>query len=177
MPTNTKSLRPDYVKKRNSYSVGIEKSGFRDYMLKEQVALAVHDCGYVKPSEVQRECIPGVIVGKDIICQIPASLNRTHIFVLAILHQIVPKDREIDSLVICKSESLANSIEKEFSRFSKYLPDIKVSIFCDGTPIRKHRQKLEANCPHIVIGTPGRLHKLVKEKKNKATQIETICAR
>eukprot|EP00463_Aulacantha_scolymantha_P001132 TRINITY_DN1797_c0_g1_i2.p1 TRINITY_DN1797_c0_g1~~TRINITY_DN1797_c0_g1_i2.p1 ORF type:complete len:659 (+),score=108.61 TRINITY_DN1797_c0_g1_i2:39-1979(+) len=165
MPANNKALRPDHGKKRNVTSIGIKLSGFSDYKLKEEVAQAVHDCGFVQPSEVQSSCIPKALMGKDIICQAQACMERTHVFVLTILHKIIPRNKVVDSLVICRTGTIAQQIHKEFSRISKYLPNVKVGVLCEGIPLREHRHLLETDCPHIVIGTPGRLAKLSKEKK------------
>ena len=38
-------------------------------------------------------------------------------------------------------------------------------MFFGGLPIAKDEQVLKTNCPHIVVGTPGRILALVKTKK------------
>jgi len=40
-----------------------------------------------------------------------------------------------------------------------------VGVFFGGLPIEKDAQVLKNNCPHIVVGTPGRILALVKQKK------------
>jgi superfamily II DNA/RNA helicase len=52
----------------------------------------------------------------------------------------------------------------EFERFSKYLPEVKVAVFYGGVHIRKHKDLLKNECPHIVVGTPGRILALAREK-------------
>lgn len=51
----------------------------------------------------------------------------------------------------------------EFERFSVYLPNIKVGNFFGGLPIKNQRDLLKSNCPHIVVGTPGRLKQVGPE--------------
>lgn len=41
----------------------------------------------------------------------------------------------------------------------------KVAVFFGGLPIQKDEEVLKNNCPHIVVGTPGRILALVKNKK------------
>jgi superfamily II DNA/RNA helicase len=41
----------------------------------------------------------------------------------------------------------------------------KVGVFFGGLAITKDEQVLKSNCPHIVVGTPGRILALVKSKK------------
>ena len=46
---------------------------------------------------------------------------------------------------------------------SKFL--LKVGVFFGGLAITKDEQVLKSNCPHIVVGTPGRILALVRSKK------------
>lgn len=52
----------------------------------------------------------------------------------------------------------------EFERFSTYLPDIKVAVFYGGVNIKTHKDILKNECPHIVVGTPGRILGLARDK-------------
>lgn len=52
----------------------------------------------------------------------------------------------------------------EFERFSTYLIDIKVAVFYGGVHIGKHKDILKNECPHIVVGTPGRILALARDK-------------
>ena len=65
---------------------------------------------------------------------------------------------------MCHTRELAFQISKEYQRFSKYYPTTKVSVFFGGLPIAKDEATLKDNCPHIVVGTPGRLMALVNKK-------------
>jgi len=42
---------------------------------------------------------------------------------------------------------------------------IQVGVFFGGLPIQKDEEVLKNNCPHIVVGTPGRILALVRSKK------------
>jgi len=149
--------------KKGSY-VGIHSSGFRDFLLKSELLLAVTDCGFEHPSEVQQECIPQAVLGMDIICQAKSGMGKTAVFVLAVLQQLVPVENSVDTLVLCHTRELAYQICQEFLRFSKYLTDCKVKVFFGGIAYKHHKQMLEKECPHVVIGTPGRILQLGKDK-------------
>jgi len=149
--------------KKGSY-VGIHSSGFRDFLLKSELLMAVTDCGFEHPSEVQQECIPQAVLGMDIICQAKSGMGKTAVFVLAVLQQLVAVENTVDTLVLCHTRELAYQICQEFLRFSKYLQDIKVKVFFGGINVKLHKQLLEKETPHIVIGTPGRILDLVKQK-------------
>jgi len=149
---------------KGSY-VSVHSSGFRDFLLKPEILKAIVDCGFEHPSEVQHECIPQAVLGMDILGQAKSGMGKTAVFVLATLQQIDPVDGEISALVMCHTRELAYQIAKEYERFSKYMPSAKVGVFFGGMNISKDEETLKNNCPHIVVGTPGRILALVKSKK------------
>ena len=62
------------------------------------------------------------------------------------------------------TRELAFQISKEYERFSKYTNNVKIAVFFGGMPVKKDEEVLQKNCPHIVVGTPGRLFALAKAK-------------
>jgi ATP-dependent RNA helicase UAP56/SUB2 len=145
--------------------VSIHSSGFRDFLLKPEILRAIGDCGFEHPSEVQHECIPQAVLGMDILCQAKSGMGKTAVFVLATLQQLEPVDGQVSVLVMCHTRELAFQISKEYERFSKFLTNVKVGVFFGGLSITKDEQVLKNNCPHIVVGTPGRILALVRTKK------------
>lgn len=141
---------------------------------------------------MQHECIPQAILGMDILCQAKSGMGKTAVFVLATLQQIEPVDGQVrylikklifpkqncrkhkvmyvlicfqvSVLVMCHTRELAFQISKEYERFSKYMPTVKVSVFFGGLTIKKDEEVLKKNCPHIIVGTPGRIRALILQK-------------
>ncbi|XP_054770280.1 spliceosome RNA helicase Ddx39b isoform X1 [Lytechinus pictus] len=144
--------------------VSIHSSGFRDFLLKPELLRAIVDCGFEHPSEVQHECIPQAILGMDVLCQAKSGMGKTAVFVLATLQQLDPVDGQVSVLVMCHTRELAFQIAKEYERFSKYMPTVKVGVFFGGVSIKKDEQTIKTNCPHIVVGTPGRTLALGRQK-------------
>uniref|UniRef100_A0A0E0JJZ1 RNA helicase n=1 Tax=Oryza punctata TaxID=4537 RepID=A0A0E0JJZ1_ORYPU len=150
--------------------VGIHSSGFRDFLLKPELLRAIQDCGecgknfQLTATGVQHECIPQAILGMDVICQAKSGMGKTAVFVLSSLQQIDPVAGQVGALVLCHTRELAYQICHEFERFSKYLPEVKVAVFYGGVHIKKHKDLLKNDCPHIVVGTPGRILALAREK-------------
>jgi hypothetical protein len=116
---------------------------------------------------VQQKVIPQAILGTDVICQAKSGLGKTAVFVLASLQQIEPTTGESSVLVMCHTRELAYQIKNEYARFTKYMPNIKTAVFYGGTPIQKDIEVLQnaETRPHIIVGTPGRLNALVRDKK------------
>ncbi|KAI8081947.1 ATP-dependent RNA helicase uap56 [Gilbertella persicaria] len=155
----------DKKDKKGSY-VGIHSTGFRDFLLKPELLRSIVDCGFEHPSEVQQECIPQAILGMDVLCQAKSGMGKTAVFVLATLQQIEPVNGEVSVIVLCHTRELAFQIKNEYARFSKYLPDIRTEVFYGGVPMTKDVEILKdkARCPHILVGTPGRVLALVRDK-------------
>lgn len=65
---------------------------------------------------------------------------------------------------MCHTRELAFQISKEYERFSKYMPTVKAAVFFGGLAIKKDEDVLKKNCPHIVVGTPGRILALTRNK-------------
>ncbi|KAJ8712658.1 hypothetical protein PYW08_007962 [Mythimna loreyi] len=149
---------------KGSY-VSIHSSGFRDFLLKPEILRAIVDCGFEHPSEVQHECIPQAVLGMDILCQAKSGMGKTAVFVLATLQQLEPSENHVYVLVMCHTRELAFQISKEYERFSKYMAGVRVSVFFGGMPVQKDEEVLKTACPHIVVGTPGRILALVNSKK------------
>merc|ERR1719446_1864462 len=146
----------DGAAKKGSY-VAIHSSGFRDFLLKPELLRAIVDCGFEHPSEVQHECIPQAILGTDVLCQAKSGMGKTAVFVLACLQQIDASEKAVKTMVICHTRELAYQIKHEFDRFAKYFADVKCGVVYGGMPIAKDREMLKDDCPHILIGTPGRV--------------------
>jgi len=159
------------IKPKGSY-VGIHSTGFRDFLLKSELLLSVTDCAFEHPSEVQQECIPQAVLGMDIICQAKSGMGKTAVFVLAVLQQLVPVENTVDTLVLCHTRELAYQICQEFLRFSKYLPDVKTKVFIGGFAKKLHTDLLAKETPHVVIGTPGRILDLAKDKSLKLNNLK-----
>jgi len=151
----------------------VHASGFRDFLLKPELLSAIRDCGFEHPSEVQQECIPQAILGMDVICQAKSGMGKTAVFVLTTLQQLdLTQSGDVLVLCLCHTRELAFQIQKEYDRFSKYLPDFKSAVFYGGVNIKQHKDLLKNEPPHGVVGTPGRILQLIREGDLKLDKVK-----
>jgi len=144
---------------------GVHSAGFKDFLLKNELNRAIVDCGFEHPSEVQQECIPQAIVGRDIVCQAVSGMGKTAVFVISILQQLEENPKPNTALILCNTRELAYQIKNEVERFTKYMPNVNSEVFFGGIPIQEDIKKLKGpKAPHIVIGTPGRIMQLCRQK-------------
>merc|ERR1712087_707429 len=149
----------------------IHASGFRDFLLKPELNRAIVDCGFEHPSEVQHECIQQAILGTDVLCQAKSGMGKTAVFVLACLQQIDASEKVVRTMVVCHTRELAYQIKHEFDRFAKYFADVKTGVVYGGIPIGKDKEMLKSSCPHVLIGTPGRVLALTRDKDLKLDKL------
>jgi len=77
-------------------------------------------------------------------------------------------------IVMCHTRELAYQIRNEYARFSKFMPDVRTSVFYGGSPAKLDADILrdKSKCPHIVVATPGRLNQLTREKAFNAKHVK-----
>ncbi|XP_060069736.1 spliceosome RNA helicase Ddx39b-like [Ylistrum balloti] len=143
--------------------VSIHSSGFRDFLLKPELLRSIADCGFEHPSQVQHECIPQAMLSMDVLCQAKSGMGKTAVFVLSTLQQLEPVDGQVSVIVLAHIRELAFQIADDYRKLSRHLNNVKVAVFFGGIPIKRDEEVLSKNCPHIVIGTPGRILALVQK--------------
>jgi len=167
----TKEEQKDGDAKKGSYAA-IHASGFRDFLLKPELLRATVECGFEHPSEVQHACIPQAILGTDVLCQAKSGMGKTAVFVLACLQQLDASEKAVKTLVTCHTRELAYQIKHEFDRFAKFFANVKTAVVYGGMPIDKDKEMLKSDCPHVLIGTPGRLLALLRDEDLKLDKLQ-----
>merc|ERR1712070_677312 len=74
-------------------------------------------------------------------------------------------------LVVCHTRELAYQIKHEFERFAKFFSNVKTGVVFGGMPIAKDREMLKEGPPQVLIGTPGRVLGLLREKDLKLDKL------
>merc|ERR1711971_1278607 len=97
--------------------------------------------------------------------------GKTAVFILACLQQVDVSEKAVKVLVMCHTRELAYQIKHEFDRFAKYFQGLKTGVVYGGLPIAKDKEMLGDTCPHIMIGTPGRVLALVRDKDLKLDKL------
>ncbi|KAL0245924.1 hypothetical protein GEMRC1_007140 [Eukaryota sp. GEM-RC1] len=138
--------------------------GFKDFLLHPKLMKAISSVGFESPSEIQRECIPQVTLGHDVLGQAKSGMGKTAVFVLGILQQVIAADSVTDivAVVITHTREMAQQIQSEFHRFGN-LANITAAAVYGGIRYEVSKQTLDQLKPQILVGTPGRLTEFVKK--------------
>jgi len=134
---------------------------FTDFALSKTIQQAVSDAGFKEPSPVQKEAIPLILEGHDMIAQAQTGTGKTAAFGLPMLSQM-KGDGTVEGLVIVPTRELAMQVSDELYRFGK-LSGLRTATVYGGTPYRKQIDRI--NQASVVIATPGRLQDLLASGK------------
>ena len=117
----------------------------------------LQDLGYVAMTPIQAASLPAILKGRDLLGQAQTGSGKTAAFGIGLLETIDARQFTTQSLIICPTRELADQVSKELRRLGRYIPNLKISTVCGGTPIKRQIHAMGQHAPHIAVGTPGRL--------------------
>ena len=135
---------------------------FTSLALSTELQQALDVLEYTQMTPVQAASLPPILAGRDVIAQARTGSGKTAAFGLGLLSRLAPEAVQVQALVLCPTRELADQVGKEIRRLARFMPNIKVSVFCGGVPLRPHLASL-THPPHVLVGTPGRLQELMDE--------------
>ncbi|MFG1609052.1 DEAD/DEAH box helicase [Actinoplanes sp. NPDC049265] len=124
--------------------------------LRQELLAALSGLGYEEPTPIQREAIPPLIAGKDLVGQAATGTGKTAAFALPLLQRFTGGERnEPASLVLVPTRELAEQVSQAVHRYGREL-GVRVLPVYGGQPISRQLQVLRRGVD-IVVGTPGRV--------------------
>ncbi|EMP25200.1 Eukaryotic initiation factor 4A-II [Chelonia mydas] len=136
---------------------------FDDMNLKESLLRGIYAYGFEKPSAIQQRAIIPCIKGYDVIAQAQSGTGKTATFAISILQQLEIDLKETQALVLAPTRELAQQIQKVILALGDYM-GATCHACIGGTNVRNEMQKLQAEAPHIVVGTPGRVFDMLNRR-------------
>ena len=133
-----------------------DDGGFAALGLRPDLLAALETLGYEEPTPIQRETIPHLLAGKDLLGQAATGTGKTAAFALPAL-ELVPGSRgdKPVALVLVPTRELAMQVSEAFFRYGKDMGAKCVPVY-GGQPIFRQLQALDRGV-NIVVGTPGRV--------------------
>jgi superfamily II DNA/RNA helicase len=131
---------------------------FADLGLSDELLRAVEESGYSDPTPIQRQAIPSVLMGRDLIGIAQTGTGKTAAFVLPmidILGEGRSRARMPRSLILEPTRELAMQVSENFEKYGKY-HKLNMALLIGGTNMADQIKKLEKGVD-VLIATPGRL--------------------
>ena len=129
-------------------------NGFAELGLRDELLSALDDLGYEEPTPIQRETIPILLTGRDLLGQAATGTGKTAAFALPALQMIDASRRVPQVLVLVPTRELAVQVSEAMFKYGSGL-GVKVVPVFGGQPIQRQLQALDRGV-HVVVATPGR---------------------
>ncbi|ADP12026.1 ATP-dependent RNA helicase RhlE [Erwinia sp. Ejp617] len=146
--------------------------------LNADILRAVAEQGYNEPTPIQRQAIPVVLAGRDLMASAQTGTGKTAGFTLPLLqllssHNPHPKGRRpVRALILTPTRELAAQVGENVQDYSKYL-DMRSLVVFGGVSINPQMMKLRGGVD-VLVATPGRLLDLEHQNALDLSKVEIL---
>ncbi|MEX1317347.1 MAG: DEAD/DEAH box helicase [Synechococcaceae cyanobacterium] len=142
----------------------------------QPIVQAVAVKGYTQPSPIQRQCIPAVLEGRDVMAAAQTGTGKTAGFTLPILERLRhgPHARSgvVRALVLTPTRELAAQVAENVGAYGRFL-DLRSDVVFGGVKINPQINRLRAGAD-VLVATPGRLLDLQQQGAIRLDRIEIL---
>ena len=151
-----------------------DPASFAEMDLRPELLSALSALGYEEPTPIQREAIPAILAGRDLLGQAATGTGKTAAFALPLLQRMMPNRRKQDplALVLVPTRELAVQVSEAIHRYGRELGARVLPIY-GGQPIVRQLRTLERGVD-VVVATPGRALDHIARKTLRLEQLETV---
>jgi len=134
--------------------------------LSTELLKALRDKGYENATPIQKELIPAMFGGRDIMAGAMTGTGKTAGFALPILQDLnsnfIEGNHYLKAVIIVPTRELARQVHESFESYGKYLP-LKSVLLYGGANMTSQANRLKRGVD-IVVATSGRLLEHVQQK-------------
>lgn len=151
---------------------------FQHLGLSAELLRAVAEEGYERPTPIQKQAIPVVLQGKDLLAGAQTGTGKTAGFTLPLLQLLneapaAPgKPRVVRALILTPTRELAAQVYDSVTTYGKYLP-LRANVVFGGVGIGPQIERLRRGAD-ILVATPGRLLDLARQRVLDLSQVKIL---
>ena len=127
--------------------------------------------GFSEATPIQKEAFQPIFEGKNLLGISPTGTGKTLAYLWPSLLRLKPKKAQ-QLLILSPNTELAGQIFEVCKNWAERL-GLTAQLFLSGSSQKRQIERLKKG-PEILIGTPGRILELIKLKKIKMMNVETI---
>ena len=140
----------------------IHMTTFKELGLNSEIMKSLNDLGFKEPSPIQEKAIPFILKSKkDLIALAQTGTGKTAAFGLPILNQINPGTKDLQAIILCPTRELCIQISRDMQTYATHINGISITPVYGGEGIHIQIKSLRSGT-NIVVGTPGRVHDLIR---------------
>ena len=144
--------------------------------LSAELLRAVGEQGYTEPTPIQRQAIPVILQGRDVLAGAQTGTGKTAGFTLPVLQRLHTRPnggrRAIRALVLTPTRELAAQVGDSIQTYGRHLP-LRSAVIFGGVKINPQIERLRRGVD-ILVATPGRLLDHVSQKTLDLSQVEIL---
>jgi ATP-dependent RNA helicase RhlE len=151
---------------------------FESLGLRAELLRAVSEKGYSAPTPIQKQAIPPILEGRDIMGGAQTGTGKTAGFTLPLLQRLMSSSkaekgrRPVRALVLTPTRELAAQVAESVLTYGKHLP-LRSTVVYGGVSINPQKQKLIKGVD-ILVATPGRLLDHVGQRSVDLSKVDIL---
>jgi len=151
---------------------------FEEFNLAKEILTAIKEEGYETPSPIQRDAIPPILAGRDVLGCAQTGTGKTAAFALPILQKLFTTaedkkyPRKIRVLILTPTRELALQIAESFNAYGRHT-NLKCAVIFGGVSAKSQIETLRKGTD-ILVATPGRLGDLYNQKEVDLKNVDTF---
>ena len=136
---------------------------FEDLSLSKEIKKSLKEMNYITMTPIQEKVFDAIVQGKNIMATSNTGTGKTLAFLLPLIEKIDIDVNSTQILILVPTRELAIQIGNEIKKLIKYKNNIDYVSIVGGKEIKEQVALLRKN-KKIVVGTPGRILKLLSKK-------------
>ncbi len=144
--------------------------------LSPPIVQAINEQGYTAPTPVQKQAIPIILAGKDLIATAQTGTGKTAAFVLPIVEKFnkerTLRGKRIRALILTPTRELSVQVAANVAAYSKHLDLSSMAVY-GGVDVEPQKQRLIEGVD-ILVATPGRLLDLAHQRALHFDELEVL---
>ncbi len=153
---------------------------FESFGLDPRILRALTEQGYTKPTPIQAQAIPVVLLGKDVMGAAQTGTGKTAGFALPIIQRLLPlanasaspARHPVRALMLTPTRELADQVYDNVARYAKHT-DLRNTVVFGGVDMNPQTDALRRGV-EILVATPGRLLDHVQQKSVNLSQVQML---
>ena len=147
--------------------------GFAALGLEAGLLATLETLGYEEPTPIQREAIPPLLAGKDVLGQAATGTGKTAAFTLPLLQRIAHGAKTRPSaLILVPTRELAIQVSEAVQRYGKELRTSVLAVY-GGQAIGPQFHALKRGVD-VIVGTPGRILDHIRRQTLKLNHVQIV---
>ena len=146
---------------------------FSNFSLHHRIASAINRCGFTEATPIQKQAIPPILAGQDVIGLAQTGTGKTAAYILPLLHRLIQaKGREPRALVLAPTRELAEQITAFTSSITQGTHLRALAIY-GGVSKQAQIERIKRGVD-IVVACPGRMLDIMNDRAISLKQVECL---